>query len=317
MKPNEVIEAYVSDVAGQLPRKQRNDVAFELRALLNEELQEKAQTAGREADAAMAIELARAFGRPGEVAARYRLPLSIIDPADGRKFLRLAGIGLAVIWCAGLLTNLQQAHSFDWDLLTVLGRWWGGTVIPSLWWPGVLVVGFGISAWARRRWPQNSEWAPRAADSIPGGRAFLVLGLFGIAFGAYVLADPRWLLDFFWGGKAAPAAYQALTYTDAFVRLQGPVLLTLILLNIPVTIAMIISGRRSTLVQCVEIGLGLLTCAATAWAVAGGPILMTATSDQTAKAVMLVIVVCVLVGMAARLYRSVRPTPDGQIQVSR
>ena len=36
MNANDVIEAYVTDVALRLPRRQRNDVAFELRALLNE-----------------------------------------------------------------------------------------------------------------------------------------------------------------------------------------------------------------------------------------------------------------------------------------
>ena len=34
MNANNVIESYVTDVALQLPRRQRNDVAFELRALL-------------------------------------------------------------------------------------------------------------------------------------------------------------------------------------------------------------------------------------------------------------------------------------------
>ena len=35
MNANDVIEAYVTEVALRLPRKQRNDVAFELRAQLN------------------------------------------------------------------------------------------------------------------------------------------------------------------------------------------------------------------------------------------------------------------------------------------
>ena len=86
MNANDVIESYVTDVAAQLPRKQRNDVAFELRALLDEELQAKAEAAGRGADAAMATELVRAFGRPADVAARYRPTLTIIDPADGHAF---------------------------------------------------------------------------------------------------------------------------------------------------------------------------------------------------------------------------------------
>lgn len=38
MTPNDVIDSYVADVALKLPRAQRNDVAFELRALLREEV---------------------------------------------------------------------------------------------------------------------------------------------------------------------------------------------------------------------------------------------------------------------------------------
>jgi len=54
MTANDLIEAYVTDVARRLPRAQRNDVAFELRALLREELQARAEGAGRDADPAMA-----------------------------------------------------------------------------------------------------------------------------------------------------------------------------------------------------------------------------------------------------------------------
>jgi hypothetical protein len=317
MKADEVIESYVTDVAARLPRKQRNDVAFELRALLNEELQARAEAAGRGADAVMAIELLRDFGRPADVAARYQPTLTIIDPADGHRFLQAAVIGLVVIWCVGLLAHLRHPINSGWDVLTVLGQWWGGTVTPSLWWPGVLVVGFGAAAWTRRRWPQTAEWRPRTPDSIPGGRATMVLGLFGMVLGLYVLVNPQWVLDFFWGGRAAPAAYVALTYTDAFLRHQAPFLLVLILINIPLNIAVIVSGRRSALLQRIEMALGLLTCAAMMWTVAGGPILMTSNSDRTAKLLMVLIVAVVLPSMGIRLYRSVKPTPDRQIQVPR
>jgi hypothetical protein len=315
MNANEVIESYVTDVAARLPRKQRNDVAFELRLLLKEELQAKADAAGRDADGAMAIDLLRDFGRPADVAARYRPTLTIIDPADGHRFLQAAVIGLAVIWCLGLLAHLRDPIQSGWDVLSLLGQWWGGTVIPSLWWPGVLVVGFGIASWARRRWPRTAEWKPRTADSVHGGRATMALGLCGMLFGLYVIVDPRWVLDFFWRGQAAPAAYEALTYTDAFLRRQGPVLLALIALNIPLTIAVIMSGRRSAIMQRIEMGLSLLMCAATIWTIADGPIFMSPNSDQTAKIFMTLIAALALIDTGRKLYRRVKPTPDGQIQV--
>lgn len=310
MNANDVIECYVADVAVQLPRRQRNDVAFELRALLNEELQAKAEACGRDADAAMAIGLLRAFGRPADVAARYRPTLVVIDPVDGRSFLRVAAVGLAIIWCTGLLMGLRQPIESGWDLLGALGQWWGGTVIPSLWWPGVLVVGFGVAGWTRRRWPQASEWKPRAGDRIQGGRAAMGMGLVGILCGLFVLVEPRWLLDVVWQGRAAPAAYEALSYADGFLHRQAPWLLGLIMLNVPVFAAVIVKGRWSKLMRRIEDALGLATCAVMAWTVFDGPVFLAPASDRTVKLFMVLIVVVTLIAMAIKLHRRIRPTPD-------
>jgi len=314
MNANDVIESYVTDVAVQLPRKQRNDVAFELRALLNEGLQDRAEAAGREADAAMATELLHAFGRPEDVAARYRPTLTIIDPADGHSFLRAAIIGLAIIWCLGLLLRLRQPIASAWDVLSALGQWWGGTVIPSLWWPGLLVVGYGAASWVRRRWPQTAAWKPRAGDRIHGGRTAMVMGVVGILCGLFVLLDPRWLLDVLFGGRAAPAAYEAFTYTDTFRQRQAPFLLVLILLNVPLFVAVIVNGRWPAILRRIEIGLGLVTCAVLTWTVLDGPVFMAPSSDRTVKFFLVLIVVFTLIDIGVKLYRSVRPAPNYQVQ---
>ncbi len=315
MNANEVIESYVTDVAVQLPRKQRNDVAFELRALINEGLQDKADASGRAADAAMAVEFLNGFGRPAEVAARYRPTLTLIDPADGHAFLRAAGIGLAIIWIGGLFMRLQQPIGSGSDFLSALGQWWGATVIASLWWPGLLVVSFGATSWTRFRWPQASEWKPRAEDRIHGSRATLVLGIVGILCGTFALVDPHWLLDFFWAGRAAPAAYRALTYTDTFLGRQALVLLVLILLNVPLLLAVIAKGRWSALLRRMETGLGLATCAVMAWTVVDGPVFMAPGSDRTVKGFMVLIVAFTLIYDGIKLHRSVRPAPNQQGQL--
>ena len=64
MNANDVIESYITDVALRLPRRQRNDVAFELRALLHEELQARADDAGRP----------RGRGDGHRIGARFRTP---------------------------------------------------------------------------------------------------------------------------------------------------------------------------------------------------------------------------------------------------
>lgn len=309
MNAHELIEAYVTDVAVLLPRRQRNDVAFELRALLHEELQARAEAAGHDADAGMAMELLQAFGRPADVAARYRPTLTIIDPADGRTFLRATVIGLIIIWGAGLLKGLAQPIDSGSDLLLALGHWWGATVIPSLWWPGVLVVSFGISSWVRRRWPQTAEWTPRAADRIHGGRAALALAVAGIVCGLLVLLDPHRLLDVLFGGRAAPAAYEALTYTETFRHRQGPWLLGLLLLNIPMFLTVIVQGRWTAVMRRVETVLSLVTCAVLLWTAFDGPVFLTPASDRTLKFFLVLIVAFVLLNLGIQLLRRVRPTP--------
>ena len=313
MNANDVIQAYVTDVALQLPRKQRNDVAFELRALINEGLQDKAEETGRAVDASMATEFLNAFGHPDVVAARYRPALNIINPADGHRFLRATFIGLAIIWGLGLLKLVQTATEFGF--LNALGQWLGGTVVGSLWWPGVLVTGFGMTEWTRRRWSQNQEWKPKANDRIRGGRLGIVMGLLGVMFGLYILAEPRWVLDVVWGGHAAPVAYQALTYTDSFLQLQGPILFVLMLLYIPFFIAVIVKGRHTPMLRRIETASSLLTCVVMVWAIMDGPIFMTATSDGMTKFLLSLIVIFSLIVMAVQMYRTVKPTPGKQVQI--
>ncbi|MES1197221.1 MAG: hypothetical protein ABUL55_01225, partial [Pseudomonadota bacterium] len=59
MDPKAVIESYVDEVVRRLPAADRNDVGFELRDLLAEELANKADEAGRPADEAMTLALLR------------------------------------------------------------------------------------------------------------------------------------------------------------------------------------------------------------------------------------------------------------------
>lgn len=313
MNANEVIEAYVTDVAAQLPRGQRNDVAFELRALLAEELQARAEAAGREPDAELATEMLRAFGRPAEVAARYRPTLTIIDPADGHRFLRATVVGLVVIWTLGLLASLRAPIGSASDPLLVLGYWWVNIVkivIGSLWWPGLLVVWFGLDSWSRRRRPQSDEWKPRPSDHVSGGRFALGLAIAGMLVGLFILLEPRRVLDVFWSGRAAPAAYEALTYTESFRRQQGPWLLVLVALNVPLFVSAIVSGGRSRLMRRVEVELSLVTCAVLAYTALGGPVFMAASSDRAAKFLLMMIVAFTLLDLLVKLHRSVRPAPS-------
>lgn len=309
MNVNEMIESYVADVALQLPRRQRNDVAFELRALIDEGLRDQAEASGREVDAAMALGFLRGFGRPAEVAARYRPELTIIDPADGRSFLRATWIGLAVIWSLGLLQAFQSASTLG-QVLGAIGQWLAGTVVGSLWWPGVLVAGYGLAAWSRRRSPQAADWKPRSGELAPGSRAGLVMAVIGIVAGLLVLLDPRWVLDFFWNGHAAPAAYDALTYTDRFRHRQGPWIFVLLALYVPLFIAVAVRGRWSATLRWVEEALALVLCATLLWALLDGPAFMAVASDRIFKSFLALTIAYTLLSTGIQWYRRVKPAPN-------
>lgn len=314
MNANDVITSYVNEVALQLPRKLRNDVAFELRALLLEECQAKAEDTGRQLDAEIVIDFLQGFGHPSEVAARYQPAVTIIDPADGGKFLRLTIIGLVLIWSLGLLANLTQPINSGTELIRALSLWWGKTVIPSFWWPGVLVVSFGLASWARQRYPIKSTWKPRAQDRITGGRVAVAFGLIAMLCGIYLLINPTWILDVIWGGKAAPAAYTALTYTESFLQRQAPYLLTLVLLNIPFYFAVMIQGRWTAFLRRIETGLSVLTCIVMTWSIVDGTIMMSPASDSTAKFFMGLIVGFSLLIIVVEFVRQVKPSPNQGLQ---
>ena len=94
-----MIESY----ARELPRRKRADVAAYLHSLLTEEL------AGDDEAAALAI--VRRFGRPGDVAARYQTPITVVDPSDTRGFVLPAAVGAMLIPS----TNRRLPFSIDPD----------------------------------------------------------------------------------------------------------------------------------------------------------------------------------------------------------
>lgn len=141
MTVDDVIESYVRDVARHLPRQKRNDVAFELRALLHEELAAKVGATGRAPDNAMALELLAGFGRPAEAAERYHPQVALIDPADTRNCLIWAVAGAIVVSILNPGNNL--AH---------------------LSWAGGVFWYFVVATWLRRRQkPGKFAWQSKPA----------------------------------------------------------------------------------------------------------------------------------------------------------
>ncbi len=227
MNAQEVIESYVRDVAKCLPRKKRNDVAFELRSLLSDELSAKAQAAGRAPDKAMAMELLKGFGRPAVAAARYHERPALIDATDTHRFL---------IWAmAGLITLIVLAAQRPRGTVDV-----GGVLLQ---WLGVLVIAFGVIGWWRRRNPNAMGWTPsRGQDWMPRWLAAVAL-VATVVFPVFMYCAPQTFVRLAFFGAFAPECVQM---TDAFAQSWQRVLTiaTLALLAVIHGAELVMGGRR-------------------------------------------------------------------------
>jgi hypothetical protein len=224
MDANDVIESYVRDVARQLPPRKRNDVAFELRALLADDLRDRAAAEGRAPDAGMAVAMVRGFGRPSQTATRYYEPFTIIEPSDTWSFLVATVAGAVVILLLASPGASAQA----------------GTAF--LGWLGALVVFFGSKNLVLRYQPDAFAWKPRPVrDADRSSRAAgVVLALLSAAALVLYLAPGR-VVDAVSGGRIAA---QTLAYSDSFTSpLRMPWLAGLLVLAIGLYVLVVVQGR--------------------------------------------------------------------------
>ncbi len=246
MTAHDVIESWVRDVARLLSRKRRDDVAFELRGLLQEELAAKAAAAGRPPDRAMAMALLADFGRPAEVAARYEPRRPLIDPEDNHSF---------VIWTIVVLVVVGMSEERSGDEAIRLF--------------GVLTGVFMAIAWFRRRRSEGRfGWTPRPQpnpERAPRWQALLAAGgLIVFPLAMYVAPQAFWDTATFGRGVGG-----GLALTDGFLQSwQRAATIGWLLAYISVWLAVAAQGgwrrwsRRAGIVTAIGLGLMLLGHAA-------------------------------------------------------
>jgi len=296
MTADELIDSYVADVVLLLPRKHRRDVAQELRMLLREEVDAAASGQGSREQAARA--LLADFGRPADVAARYGSPVTLIDPADTRRFLTLAMAGAVLIPFGAILNALTGPADPQRDLRQAIEKAWPGVFA----WLGLLVVGFAAAAWARRRRP-DATWKPRPMPtdriSRPGRAAAIIF----FVLGTLVLTNPAWLIRTVSGGRAAPAVYEAFAYDEGFLRLRGPVVLGLMIVGLIILATLLWQGRWRPWIRQADMVHSLAVCIVLTWAVGAGPVFKATPTDRAVKGAASLIVLVTLIDLAVRTRR--------------
>ncbi len=244
------IEIYVHEVVSHVPRRQRKDIAAELRTLIDDGLEAHAAAAGRVPDEAMTVDFLRSFGQPRDVAARYHEPSAIIDPGDTRDFLIAAVIGLAFLWQMTLILS----------------------------WLGAMVLFFGLRAWFRRRGPTNTPWTPRDPDRVSRIRLFARAVVIGL--GILCLAAPQWVYAELSGGALLPAR---LVYESGFYRDRLPWLLAVAVLVALLYVQVAAQGSWRPITRYIDTGLATATIGVLIWFHNDGSIFRSPVVDRTMK----------------------------------
>ncbi|BEL06438.1 hypothetical protein Q0Z83_046290 [Actinoplanes sichuanensis] len=295
MTADEMIDGYVAEVVLLTPHRQRADVARELRDVITQEVADAAETRP-DRDAAVTAVLA-GFGRPADVAARYRAPLIVIDPSDSRRLLTLVIGGTTLILAGAVLGELIDHVPPHRDLAAAIDR-----ATPFLFaWLGLLVAWFAVAAWWRRRHP-DTAWKPRPVPTDRISRAGRTAALLFYILGTLSLADPATMLRVVSGGHAAPAAYTAMAYDRDFLAVRGPIVLGLLVLSLLLQAVLIGQGRRQSWSDQTEMALSLTLCAVLTWVLAN-PVFVSAAADRTAKEIVAVIILISLADLAFSLRR--------------
>lgn len=296
-QPHEsLIEAYVLDVTRRLPRRMRNDVAFELRALLNESVRDRAADAGSEPDEAMALAIVRDFGLPDEVAARYHPPGDPIIPAShSNGFAWASLIGIALQWAGSLPLALSGQLFPNAPESAYIGAWWTSYGLGAFWWPGFLVTMMMAALWVRRTWPPKmSAWTPPAKiDSERINRATHLLGLALALTGIAI-----WVLVAWASLTFDTPAMRALAFAPEFLATRAPLVLLLWAAGIALLVVVIIEGRWRDLTRKADMGTRIAAAILMTWFAFGGRIFVTDAADEMVKGVLVLIVLLVLGQMA-------------------
>ena len=78
------------------------------------------------------------------------------------------------------------------------------------------------------------------------------------------------MLDYVFGGRAAPEAYAAFAYDERFLRTLAPALLVMLGANILLLATLVVRGRWQPLTRRIDIGLTVVTCALLTWILFSG-----------------------------------------------
>jgi len=262
----DLIELYLGEVGRHLPLRSRRDIRAELRSVLQDMLDERAEAAGRPADDAMIFELLEAYGSPREVAASYVPERYLIGPQFFPIFKLVLTVVLSVMGAmalVGLGSTLARLDALTFlVVLEATGKAlldFAGIALQIL---GNLVLVFVVLQWAMPGFDETledeTEWDPHSLlDVVPSERvsvagkiaeiaatlvAILVFNFYSQYVALFFLQDGRWTF--------APVL------SDAFFRYL-PLLTVFWGLEIILNIVLLRRGQWQPLTRWLSVGIEL------------------------------------------------------------
>jgi hypothetical protein len=290
-RTNEVIESYVLDVMRRVPAKERDDVGLELRGLLAEMLDGRAEAEGVAPHDEMVLQMLRDFGTPAEVAARYQPPGFVIIPADQTKsFATLAIGGVGLQWALTLPAVLQGQDP--------VAHWWLTWGLGSLWWPGFLAMTALIAAWTGQLKTFTPKPKARTLDSERVNRKAMVLGLCWFAVGAaLVIALP------FIAGDLPGVLPKVFAFDPAFLSNRAPPVFILWLGVFATLVAVLAKGRWTPRLRWISLGFSVGFAALLGWWLVSGPIFLAQATNEGARGAIALVLVIICIDIAMQLHR--------------
>lgn len=184
----DLIDRYVNEVGVHLPANLRADVEAELRSLLTDSLDERARSAGRAPDDALAADVLRAFGRPRDVAARYAPQARyLVGPGLYPGYVIAVKIMVAAIAVVTLVLMAlgRYHHEGDLSMVQPLIRAAGSFLSGTFFNLSLLTLAFAIVERAMQtRGQTGQQWDPAKLPPVNDpdrvsyfGRVFMLWAL--------------------------------------------------------------------------------------------------------------------------------------------
>jgi hypothetical protein len=274
-----LIDRYVSEVADRLPEKMRDDLSKEIRSLIEDTLEDRAQAAGKSVDdEGLVTEVLKGFGSPAKMAASYLPPRYLIGPRLYPIFWLVFRIVLgiaALVWVVTLGVNLAETATSVQNGVTILVQSivdFFGSAMAVL---GNIVLIFALIEWLMPKVTKEKEgaWDPRSMeDRREQDKVSLAEAIAGIVFTLIALLVfnlyPQWVgVGFTDGGKVVFTPI----LTEAFFRLL-PVLNVVWILDLVKEAILIRESKWTGFTRWMDIGLHVAGIGIAAAMIVTGPI---------------------------------------------